>query len=183
MCVMNEIVIYNHRCDGDNNCNDASDELNCEKIMVPESYLNDAPPPPIDNDMLAYIFLSIEVIEVLDLNEVDAAMGLKFRITLRWKDSRVDFRNLKGEHFLNTVGRDDAAKIWYPKVTFYNTRGMEETKVHVYDVSELLLALPFYHFSSITISLSLQFSEMALLQSAHFKPFKMTTYTQEQKMS
>ena len=97
--------------------------------MVPESYLNDAPPPPIDNDMFAYIFLSIEVIEVLDLNEVDAAMGLQFRMTLRWKDSRVDFRNLKGEHFLNTVGRDDAAKIWYPKVTFYNTRGMEETKV------------------------------------------------------
>ena len=124
-----DLLIYNFRCNGNNNCNDASDEFNCEKIMVPKSYLNEAPPPSIDDDMLTDIFLSITVIEVMDLNEVNAAMVLQYRMTLRWRDSRIKFRNLKKENFLNTVGREDAAKIWYPQVVFYNTREMEETKV------------------------------------------------------
>merc|ERR1719429_548203 len=54
-------------------------------------------------------------------------MILQYRMTLSWRDLRVQFKNLKQDTFLNTVGRDDAAKIWYPKIVFYNTREMEET--------------------------------------------------------
>ena len=78
---------------------------------------------------MANIFLTINVIEVLDLIEVESAMVLQYRMTLMWKDQRLKFRNLKEDTFLNTVGREDAAKIWYPKVVFYNTREMEETEV------------------------------------------------------
>ena len=77
---------------------------------------------------MANIFLTIDVIEVLDLIEVESAMVLQYRMTLMWKDQRLKFRNLKEDTFLNTVGREDAAKIWYPKVVFYNTREMEETQ-------------------------------------------------------
>ena len=44
-------------------------------------------------------------------------------------DSRVRYRNLKSYEYLNTLGSTDAAKIWHPKVVFYNTRDMEKTKV------------------------------------------------------
>lgn len=80
-------------------------------------------------DLLADIRLSIDVIKVLELVEVESEMSLQYRLTLIWKDSRVAFRNLKEETFLNTVGDDDAAKIWYPQVIFYNTKNMEGTKV------------------------------------------------------
>merc|ERR1712224_47073 len=55
-------------------------------------------------------------------------MSLQYRLTLKWKDSRVSFRNLKIDTYLNTVGNEDAIKIWYPQVVFYNTKDMEETK-------------------------------------------------------
>ena len=96
---------------------------------MPESYLNEVPIPPDDGKVLADISLSIDVIRVLELKEVESEMRLQYRITLKWKDPRVTFRNLKEDTYLNTVGNDDAAKIWYPQVVFYNTKDMEETKV------------------------------------------------------
>jgi hypothetical protein len=46
-----------------------------------------------------------------------------------WRDPRVMFLNLKNETYLNTIGMDDAKKIWQPVVVFYNTKDWDETKV------------------------------------------------------
>ena len=80
---------------------------------------------------LADIHMSVEVIKVSDLIEVEEVMVMQYRITLRWRDSRVEFRNLKRDTYLNTVSTEDAAKIWYPQVIFYNTKDMKATKVMV----------------------------------------------------
>lgn len=77
----------------------------------------------------ADIGLSISVINVLDLNDVDGAMLLQYRLTLLWRDLRLKFRNLKEQQFLNTVLSEDSSKIWTPKLVFYNTKEMEETEV------------------------------------------------------
>ena len=83
----------------------------------------------MEDNLLADVYLSIDVIKVLNLEEVDESMVLKYRMTLKWKDSRVEFRNLKQENYLNTISTYEAGKIWYPRVVFYNTRDTEETKV------------------------------------------------------
>ena len=83
----------------------------------------------MEDNLLADVFLNIDVIKVLNLEEVDESMVLKYRMTLKWKDSRVEFRNLKQENYLNTLSTDEAGKIWYPRIVFFNTRDTEETKV------------------------------------------------------
>jgi hypothetical protein len=50
-------------------------------------------------------------------------------MTMRWRDERLTFHNLKNETYLNTVGKEDGEKIWQPVVVFYNTKDWEETKV------------------------------------------------------
>ena len=67
--------------------------------------------------------------QVLNLGEVESTMTMQYNLLLEWRDTRVIFRNLRHKTFLNTMGKEDALKVWYPKVLFYNTEGMEETKV------------------------------------------------------
>ena len=117
------------RCDGRIHCKDASDEDMCDKIVVPDSYLNEVPVPPLTNEPLAKILLEVEIISVQELIEVDAIMTLQYKLSFKWMDSRITFQNLKSFDFLNTVGTYDAQKIWHPNVVFFNTRDMEQTKV------------------------------------------------------
>ena len=78
---------------------------------------------------LADILFSIEVIEVLGLNEVLSTMELRYTMTFKWRDSRIKFKNLKHEPFLNTLRTEEATGLWYPKVVFFNTRETDETEV------------------------------------------------------
>ena len=117
------------RCDGRIHCKDASDEDMCDKIIVPDSYLNEVPVPPLTDEPLANILLEVEIISVQELKEVDAIMTLQYKLSFKWKDSRISFQNLKSHDFLNSVGSFDAKKIWHPNVLFFNTKDMEQTKV------------------------------------------------------
>ena len=56
-------------------------------------------------------------------------MKLQFKLQLSWYDPRVTFLNLKKDSHMNSLTNEDATKVWYPKVTFYNTEEMEETEV------------------------------------------------------
>ena len=103
--------------------------------MVDSSYIRDYPAPPAEgynSKERSDIELRIEVMKVMDISEVDSEIGVQHELMMSWTDSRLTFWNLKEESYLNTVSSEDAVKVWYPKLQFYNTKEKEETKVRNY---------------------------------------------------
>ena len=103
--------------------------------MVDSSYIRDYPAPPAEGYSgkgRSNIELTIDVMKVMDISEVDSEIGVQHNLMMSWTDSRLTFWNLKAESYLNTVSSQDAVKIWYPKLQFYNTKEKEETKVPLY---------------------------------------------------
>ena len=60
-----------YRCDQNYDCQDGSDEADCQIIEIDESrYLKDKPPPMIDHGSLLNVTIDIEITKILLIDEV-----------------------------------------------------------------------------------------------------------------
>ena len=89
--------------------------MDCRIIYVDDSYLPYYPCPPLEKEdnALALIYFDLAVISVHDIKEVQSLMTLQFELSLKWRDPRVTFLNLKQQEYLNRLGPNDVSQIWY----------------------------------------------------------------------
>ena len=59
---------------------------------------------------------------VQDIQEVGQFLELKFRLSLNWKDARVQFYNLKHDEAMNSLSLDEQLMLWTPTIVFWNTK-------------------------------------------------------------
>ncbi len=134
-------------CDGSDDCGDASDEDDCSKISVLDSYQTEVPPIALsDTAGLSTILFDINITSILELDEVDSVVTAQYTIRTTWRDPQATFRNLRKETYFNTISSKDAAKIWHPKMVFYNTRNKETTGVSSNEIAitQIEILLHFY---------------------------------------
>ena len=55
--------------------------------------------------------------------------NLQFKITLQWKENRVQYQNLKEETSLNALTQTDIGQLWLPLVIYENTDQKESTRL------------------------------------------------------
>ena len=59
---------------------------------------------------------------VQDIQEVGQFLELKFKLSMEWKDSRVQFYNLKVDEAMNSLSLTEQMSLWTPTIVFWNTK-------------------------------------------------------------
>ena len=114
------------------NCRDESDEKGCQVIILKDGYNKKIPPTrKTKNESVipAKVGISITLMKVVEIEEVDHSIHLQFQISLEWKENRVTYQNLKAKTSLNTLTESDIYKLWLPLVVYDNTDQKESTRL------------------------------------------------------
>ena len=77
----------------------------------------------------AKVDVSINLLKVTSVEEERNSIELQFEITLKWKESRATYQNLKGKRSLNALNEEDVERLWLPLVVYTNTDQQETTRL------------------------------------------------------
>ena len=123
-CSDGQCVTMEERCNQIPNCRDESDEENC-KVLVLKSTYNKKVPPIVPKGGGQFektiVEISISLLKVVSMEEVQHKIDLQFEITLEWKENRAVYHNLKLETSLNALTDGDVYSLWLPYVIYANT--------------------------------------------------------------
>ena len=114
------------------NCRDESDENGCQLIVFNDNYKSNVPPIDSANEGMVIpvnVGISITLMKVVEIEEVDHSIHLQFQISLEWKENRVTYQNLKAKTSLNTLTMADIYKLWLPLVIYDNTDQKESSRL------------------------------------------------------
>ena len=128
-CKDGQCVNMTERCDQLVDCRDKSDEVGCSIIQLEENYDKNVP-PVINASTTAKVNVSLLLLSVNDISEVDLTIELKFSIILEWYETdRVSYNNLKPIVRLNALSSEEMSQIWTPYAIYANTDQNEAVKV------------------------------------------------------
>ena len=125
-------VLMEERCNQVPDCRDKSDENGCQLIVFENNYNNKIPPIGRTDEggtIPAQVGISITLMKVVDIAEVDHAIELQFQISMQWRENRAKYQNLKQDTTLNALSTSDLNSIWLPLIVYDNTDQKEQTRL------------------------------------------------------
>ena len=95
------------RCNKINDCSDDSDEFDCYKVQVSDSYNKFlAPVERSNSDERVKIAIQIRDFEIVDIDYLESQFIAKFHFHMTWIDGRLNYLNLR-EYGKNLLDQDE----------------------------------------------------------------------------
>ena len=118
-CNNGQCVDMSQRCNQLPHCEDTSDEVGCDILILKDEY--NARIPPISPEHCVEVKISIYILKLVDIKEEDYSIDIQFQITLVWKEGRAIYHNLKSQTSFNALVPEDIKRLWLPQVVYENT--------------------------------------------------------------
>ena len=133
-CKDGECVSMDERCDQVVDCLDESDERNCDLLVLALGYNNKVPPittvSTINKTIVpAQVNISVILIKIVKMEEVDHKITFQFSIILEWREPRAKYHNLKTKTSLNILTDSMMEQLWLPNVIYTNTDQVETVRL------------------------------------------------------
>ena len=129
-CFTGGCVLMENRCDRIVDCEDSSDEKGCAIVRIDETtYIREYPPITVDGDRTLIklpINISLDILKILEINEVEGVFEVSFRLHSTWVDERLTYANLNNNSNLNTLTEKEKGDIWTPNIVFSNTKSQDK---------------------------------------------------------
>ena len=125
-CWTGDCISLEQRCDQVSDCDDQSDEKDCEIVVLPDSYQKSVPPltrlktkgdkhfSPVE------VRVNLTVMDVVAIRETENEIQIKLRTNITWTEVRATYKNLKDQALLNTLPEEIREKIWIPSILYTN---------------------------------------------------------------
>lgn len=110
-CTNGDCILMNYVCNYQNDCEDNSDEENCEPGIIPKGfYRTDLPP-----ENYTTIALSLNLDRVLNINLEENTIKMCLTLRAEWYDQRLYFKYLRYQ-FEEDIKSDIAEIYWSPRI-------------------------------------------------------------------
>ncbi|KAK7067753.1 hypothetical protein SK128_026843, partial [Halocaridina rubra] len=120
------------RCNMEANCEDGSDEIDCNFLVLPEGYDNKTPPPRHDPSSPVNVSLHVTMFSVRSFDITGFKFVCEMEVRLSWNDTRLKFHHLNEADSLNTIHLEEENKPWMPTVEYlgdaYTTSDIQERR-------------------------------------------------------
>ena len=119
-------MLFSNKCNTEIDCEDKSDEHNCDYLKLGANYAKELIPRDDAGDA-CLIYMNASVLAFPFIETVNLKFTADFFLNLRWYDLRIDFRDLNNITFLNSLSNSDRDAIWTPRLGFTNALGPFQT--------------------------------------------------------
>ena len=92
------------------------------------TYNKHLPPPVLGNNSMVEIDMSINVINLGQIDEMKSSIDFQYVTSLSWYEGRRMFQNLQDSR-INQLNTREVESLWIPKIVLYNTETRQKTMV------------------------------------------------------